>query len=130
MTVKVYSFSILKGLPEFDPEEGLVYLIDCRGLPDPADFPEYAGTTGLDARMEKFFTGRKDWLEKLCKLLDPTVDLLRQAMTADDVISIYFGCHGGHHRSVYCAHRLAEFVKRARKDVTVIELHLVLEAES
>lgn len=124
MQVNVCSFSFVKGLPPMDLEEGgCIYVFDCRVLPDPWFDPALAGRTGLDAEVARFFTERR---EEVDGLLDPVIDILDVAIKADDVVNLYFGCTGGHHRSVYCAHRIAEIVRRARKDVMVVERHLNL----
>lgn len=126
MTVNVTSFSFAKGMPviDCDIDAGKVYVLDCRVLPDPYCEAGLEDKTGLDAEVEKYFEAHE---EQVSALLEPAIDLLDGAMKVDDVVNLYLGCVGGRHRSVYCVHRVAELVRKARKDIVVTEKHLNLK---
>lgn len=98
-------------MPEDDDDEywgGFVF--DCRSLPDPYDDKTLRGYSGLDQPVVEFFERHT---AQINRFLDAAESLVRQSIaafreTGRDYLQVAFGCHGGHHRSVYMAERFAE----------------------
>lgn len=123
LTVDILSFSFKKGLPTDTSGNGGGFIFDCRALPNPGRYPEYRSYTGKDPSVIKF-------LQK-----EPAVDQFLehvQAIVAQSVkkyierkfshLQVAFGCTGGQHRSVYCAERLAAYL-RNNYDCNVVVTH-------
>jgi aminoglycoside/choline kinase family phosphotransferase len=127
LTVTIYSFSYRKPLPDDLSGNGGGFVFDCRFLKNPGRFEEYRSLNGFDPGVIAF-------LEK-----DPVVDqflsVIRQqlGMAINSYqnrgyrnLMVSFGCTGGQHRSVYCAHSAAEWI-RSIEGVRVIEIHRELD---
>lgn len=123
LTVDILSFSFKKGLPNDTSGNGGGFIFDCRALPNPGRYPEYRSYTGKDPSVIEF-------LQK-----EPVVDQFLehvQAIVAQSVekyierkfshLQVAFGCTGGQHRSVYCAERLAAYL-RNNFDCNVVVTH-------
>lgn len=123
LTVDILSFSFKKGLPNDTSGNGGGFIFDCRALPNPGRYPEYRNYTGKDPSVIEF-------LQK-----EPAVDQFLehvQAIVAQSVekyierkfshLQVAFGCTGGQHRSVYCAERLAAYL-RNNYDCNVVVTH-------
>ncbi len=126
LTVTVRSFSFKKGRPDdTGNEHGGGYTFDCRGLHNPGRYEEYKHLTGLDTAVADFLARESEvslFLDHVKSLVDMSVNTyLRRGF---DSLTVDFGCTGGQHRSVYCAHALALHLS-GRRDVNVIEEHCV-----
>ena len=111
LKVTVISFAYSMGMPVDDDGGGWDgFVFDCRALPDPYFEKGLSEYSGLDQPVIDFFNRHK---EQVDRFLDAAESLVRQSSevyleTGEDYLQVAFGCHGGHHRSVYCAERLAE----------------------
>ena len=111
LKLPVVSFPYPKGVPEDADDDcwgGFVF--DCRSMPDPHDEVSLRRYSGLDKPVIDFFARHKDRVDRF---LDAAESLVRQTIeaapeTGRDYLQVAFGCHGGHHRSVYLAERFAE----------------------
>lgn len=113
LTVTVSSFSYKKGLPQDTSGNGGGYIFDCRALPNPGRYPEYRCYTGKDRPVIDFLQGDEAveaFLTGVQQLVGPSIKkYLERNFTS---LTVGFGCTGGQHRSVYCAERLAEWIKK------------------
>ncbi len=113
LTVTVSSFSYKKGLPQDTSGNGGGYVFDCRALPNPGRYPEYRCYTGKDRPVIDFLQGDEaveTFLAGTQQLVGPSIKkYLERNFTS---LTVAFGCTGGQHRSVYCAERLAEWIKK------------------
>ncbi len=112
LTVRVMSFSYKNGVPLDDRGHGGGFIFDCRALPNPGRYPEYAQLTGRDKPVMDFLLKESEvskFLENVYALTDLSVEnYLSRNFTS---LSVAFGCTGGRHRSVFCAEALAARVK-------------------
>lgn len=114
LTVRVESFSYKDGVPSDDLGHGGGFVFDCRALPNPGRQERYAKLTGKDAPVAEYLGGEaavKGFLEHVAELVSQSVESYRRRNFTDLLVA--FGCTGGRHRSVYCAERLAERLRRA-----------------
>ena len=113
LTVRVYSFSYRKGLPEDESGNGGGYVFDCRSTHNPGRYEPYKRLTGLDEPVIRFLEDDGEiltFLESVRRLADAHVSrYIERGFTS---LMFAFGCTGGQHRSVYCAQHLAEHLHR------------------
>lgn len=111
LKVSIVSFAYPYGVPEAaDDDYWGGFVFDCRLLPDPHDDMALRGYSGLDKPVIEFFERHKAHVDRF---LNAAESLVRQTIetapeTGRDYLQVAFGCHGGHHRSVYLAERFAE----------------------
>ncbi len=113
LTVRVFSFSFKKGIPEDCSGNGGGYVFDCRSTHNPGRYEPYKPLTGLDAPVIKFLEDDGEilpFLDHAKQLADAHVERYMKRGFTDLMFS--FGCTGGRHRSVYCAQHLAEHLHR------------------
>ncbi len=124
LTVDVSSFSYKRDLPEDTSGNGGGFLFDCRGIYNPGRYEEYKELTGKDKPVIEFLESKtdiKEFLDHATAMVEMTVnDYVKRKFTH---LEVGFGCTGGRHRSVYCAVKLAEYLKR-RDDIVVNLSHL------
>jgi RNase adaptor protein for sRNA GlmZ degradation len=83
--------------------------------------------TGKDKKVNEFLNKQNDaqqFLTDITSIIERTVNNYKQRGFSHLMIS--FGCTGGQHRSVYCAERLADYLKKFI-DTNVIVQHTELE---
>ncbi len=112
LTVRIQSFSYIEGVPTDEKGHGGGYVFDCRALPNPGRFEQYAKLTGRDESVIAFLERELavgDFLGHVFALIDQTVENYQTRNFTDLLVA--FGCTGGQHRSVYCAERLATHLR-------------------
>ena len=127
LTVHIQSFSYKGGIPRDRIGHGGGFVFDCRALPNPGRFPEYADKTGRDAEIIQFLekdTAVQEFLNRTTDLVVQAVDHHRSRGFTD--LTVAFGCTGGQHRSVFFAERLAARLS-SMKDIHVDLQHRELE---
>jgi aminoglycoside/choline kinase family phosphotransferase len=127
LTVRIRSFSYKDGVPTDETGHGGGHVFDCRALPNPGRFAEYATVTGREAPVIAFLEREPavhDFLDHVFAIVEQSVENYRTRNFTD--LSVAFGCTGGQHRSVYCAERLARHL-RERFKVAVEVRHLTQE---
>jgi UPF0042 nucleotide-binding protein len=105
--VNLLSFGFKHGVP---PDADMVF--DCRFLPNPHWDPELRARTGLDPDVQDYVMATplaEGFVERARDLLA----FLMPAFEADgkSVLTVAFGCTGGHHRSVTMAEHFAEWLR-------------------
>ena len=104
--VTVMSFGYKYGVP---PDADLV--LDCRFLPNPHWVDDLRPITGLDDRCRT--TWRPSTYRRFIDRLNPLLDFLLPAYVDEgkSVLTVAFGCTGGHHRSVTMAEHSAAWLR-------------------
>jgi hypothetical protein len=127
LTVSINSFSYLSGIPVDLSGNGGGFVFDCRSLHNPGRYDEFKMLTGKDKKVNEFLNKQNDaqqFLTDITSIIERTVNNYKQRGFSHLMIS--FGCTGGQHRSVYCAERLADYLKKFI-DTNVIVQHTELE---
>ena len=127
LTVTVYSFSYKRGIPVDISGNGGGHVFDCRCLHNPGKYPQFKDKTGLDPEVVEFFRnepGTEDFLSAVYRIVSHSVDTYISRGFKHLMVS--FGCTGGQHRSVFCAEKLASFLKE-KYDINIILKHVELD---
>ena len=123
LTVRISSFSYRDKIPMDNSGNGGGYVFDCRSLPNPGRIDEYKDLTGRDKEVIEYFLTKPEvdeYLRHVFSLIEySTSNYLSRDFRN---LSVNFGCTGGQHRSVYCAEKTAEFLKKRFGDKIVVEL--------
>lgn len=105
--ITVMSFGYKHGVP---PDADLVF--DCRFLPNPYWVEELRPFTGLDKEVQEYVRGNP-LAEGFTKRVEDLLDYLLPAYVEEgkSVLTVAFGCTGGHHRSVTMAEHLGDWLR-------------------
>ncbi len=115
MRISVMSFSYRRGVPR---EADLIF--DVRFLKNPHYVPALKPLTGLDNDVAAFIETDPDYgpfIDRLEGLIGPL--LPRFDAEGKSYLTIAIGCTGGRHRSVAVAKRLADWLRKAGRSVSL-----------
>jgi len=127
LTVRIMSFSFHCGLPRDESGHGGGFVFDARSLPNPGRDERFKSATGKDANVIEYLETQeavRQFVGHAIALVDGAVD--NYVHRGFKSLSLWFGCTGGRHRSVYLAEQLARHL-RAREGLDVIVKHRELE---
>lgn len=116
LTVRVESFSYKTGIPMDQTGHGGGFVFDCRCLDNPGKYKEYEQLSGADAPVITFLeqnAGVQRFLTHVQSLIGQAIVEYQGRNFTE--LTIAFGCTGGRHRSVYCAERLSDYLKKRHK---------------
>ena len=123
LTVRVFSFSFHRGLPQDASGNGGGFVFDGRSLPNPGREERFKTLTGKDAAVIDYLNQQESvhqFLANAISLVDASVSTYQGRGFKHLMVS--FGCTGGQHRSVYLAEQLAKHL-HARGGVEVVVHH-------
>jgi aminoglycoside/choline kinase family phosphotransferase len=124
LTVNVGSFSYKSGYPEDQSGHGGGFVFDCRALHNPGRYAEYTELCGRDGAVVDFLERAPEvesFWTSVRSLIDNQIATYRNR--GFNSLSVYFGCTGGQHRSVYLAERLAKHLRAHHPDLHVSLSH-------
>jgi aminoglycoside/choline kinase family phosphotransferase len=124
LTVQLGSFSYKHGYPDDQGGHGGGYVFDCRAIHNPGRYAEYVDLCGCDDPVVEFLARMPEvdeFWEHVTGLVDHQVGVyLTRGFTS---LSVWFGCTGGQHRSVYFANRLADHLRQSFPSINVALTH-------
>jgi aminoglycoside/choline kinase family phosphotransferase len=123
LTVRVFSFSFHRGLPQDETGNGGGFVFDGRSLPNPGREERFKTLTGKDAAVMDYLNQQESvhqFLANAISLVDASVTMYQRRGFKHLMVS--FGCTGGQHRSVYLAEQLAKHL-RGKDGVEVVVHH-------
>lgn len=122
LRISIKSFSYRKGIPITKSVNGGGFVFDMRGILNPGRFDSYKHLSGLDEPVKNFLqteTSMPTFLSHIWNLVSISIENYLERGFED--LSIYFGCTGGQHRSVYAAEATAAFLMNKYPVQTDIE---------
>jgi len=123
LTVRVFSFSFHRGLPQDETGNGGGFVFDGRSLPNPGREERFKTLTGKDAAVMDYLNQQESvhqFLANTISLVDASVTMYQRRGFKHLMVS--FGCTGGQHRSVYLAEQMAKHL-RGKDGVDVVVHH-------
>jgi aminoglycoside/choline kinase family phosphotransferase len=115
LTISINSFSFKHGIPADPHGHGGGYVFDCRVITNPGKLEQYSAMNGKDKPVIDYLNQQGDvheFLSNAFSLVDMSIDRYEERNYSH--LSVSFGCTGGHHRSVFCAERLAEHLRESQ----------------
>lgn len=112
LKIHIKSFSYKKGIPEDYAGHGGGFVFDCRAIHNPGRYDVYKKLTGLDPEVKLFFKQESEmdtFLHHVKSLVSQSI--VKYLERDFDSLTVFFGCTGGQHRSVYAAEQLKELMK-------------------
>ena len=128
LTVAIQSFSYKHGIPEDYSGHGGGFVFDCRALPNPGREESLRDYTGLDRIIIDYLDEKKavaDFLDNVYHIVDQAVE--NYTGRKFNHLSVFFGCTGGQHRSVYSAEALARHLQNNFSGLSVSLVHRELD---
>jgi aminoglycoside/choline kinase family phosphotransferase len=120
LTVRIFSFSYHRGLPQDESGNGGGFVFDGRSLPNPGREERFKALTGKDAAVIEYLDGQEgvhQFLASASSLVDASVNAYQRRGFKHLMVS--FGCTGGQHRSVYLAEEMAKHLRNAGVEVVL-----------
>lgn len=124
LTIHTGSFSYKGGYPDDSGGHGGGFVFDCRAIHNPGRYAEYASLCGCDQPVIGFLEEQpevEEFWTHVRGLVHSAVGVY--LMRGFNSLSVWFGCTGGQHRSVYFSNRLAEHLRTHFPSVTVSVTH-------
>ena len=124
LNINIKSFSFKKGYPHDTSGNGGGFIFDCRALPNPGRYEEFKSLNGLDESVIEYLESKEEvsfFIENVRSLIEQSCKEYQRRGFSN--LSVYFGCTGGQHRSVFLAQKLANYLKN-KENIKVIVQHI------
>lgn len=124
LTVTVGSFSYKRGLPADPSGNGGGFVFDCRAVHNPGRYDRFKSLTGRDREVVEFLAREPEasaFIGHAEALVDASVG--RYVERGFTSLSVWFGCTGGQHRSIYFAELMARHLKEAYPMIVIRLIH-------
>lgn len=123
LTVRINSFSYRDKIPPDYTGNGGGFVFDCRAIPNPGRLEKYKQLTGKNKAVKDFLDSQPE----AQKFLKESFDIVEQSIinyigNKWTDLMVNYGCTGGQHRSVYCAEKLSEYLRK-KYDIVVKLTH-------
>jgi len=124
LTLNIGSFSYKHGYPDDSGGHGGGFVFDMRALHNPGRYAEFTDLCGLDADVIAFLQTVPE-VERFWSHVRGLVEMqLETYLTRGfSSLSVFFGCTGGQHRSVYFAERLRSHIAERFPQINVAVEH-------
>lgn len=112
LTITITSFAYKNGIPEDTTGNGGGFVFDCRILENPGKLELYKSLTGKDKAVADYIESEPQalqFIENIKAILFHAIE--KYEKRAFTHLMVNFGCTGGQHRSVYCAEKIAAWLK-------------------
>lgn len=125
LKIEIHSFSYKKGgIPIDKSGNGGGFAFDCRGILNPGRIEEFKQQTGCDTGVINYLESTTEmpiFLDLIKKMISINIDNYLARNFGN--LQINFGCTGGQHRSVYCAEKIAVFIKEKYPETEIFIQH-------
>jgi aminoglycoside/choline kinase family phosphotransferase len=131
LTVRIQSFSYRNGVPGDEKGHGGGFIFDCRALPNPGRYEQFAQFSGNDSEVVAFLERELEvgrFMNHVQEIIGQTVENYQSRNFTDLLVA--FGCTGGQHRSVYCANLLASHLRQKYQVNVELQHRELQESES
>lgn len=112
LSVTIKSFSYKKGIPIDSSGNGGGFVFDCRFINNPGRIEKYKNFNGKDKEIIEFLESDNEvniFKDSIIQMVNSSIN---NYISRDfKYLSLYFGCTGGQHRSVYFAEQIANYIK-------------------
>ena len=127
LSVSINSFSYIRsGIPDDPTQNGGGFVFDCRALPNPGRIRELRDYSGLQTPVINYLENKpelSEFLENVYGIIDQSIS--NYIERGFEHLQVNFGCTGGKHRSVFCAEKLADHLKRIDTKIDIRIKHLM-----
>jgi len=129
LSVSINSFSYIRsGIPDDPTQNGGGFVFDCRALPNPGRIRELRDYSGLQMPVINYLENKPElsrFLENIYGLIDQSIS--NYIERGFEHLQVNFGCTGGKHRSVFCAEKLADHLKKTNAKIDIRLNHLMAD---
>ena len=129
LSVSINSFSYIRsGIPDDPTQNGGGFVFDCRALPNPGRIKELRNYSGLQTTVINYLENKpelSEFLENVYGIIDQSIS--NYIERGFEHLQVNFGCTGGKHRSVFCAEKLADHLKKTNTKIDIRLNHLMAD---
>lgn len=128
LNISIKSFSYRKGIPEDKSGNGGGFVFDCRGIPNPGRLEAFKTLSGNDKSVSTYLEELPvtlEFIEAINKVIFISIDNYLERDFSH--LSIFFGCTGGRHRSVFFANTISKYIRKNYPQTFVSLQHTAID---
>lgn len=125
LLINLGSFSYKKGIPQDSTIHGGGFIFDCRAITNPGKQQVYKPLCGKDLPVKQYLESLSEtdiFFKNTASLVDLSISAYLNRRF--EYLSVYYGCTGGQHRSVYFAERMLVHIISTFSSENNIEVQL------